>query len=69
MTIHSNLSSTRLSSLASTPAGKKPAASSNPGALAQPQQSGAQQPQQPRAAQQPPSLPTGLVGHNVNTTA
>ncbi|CAB3794665.1 hypothetical protein LMG28614_03988 [Paraburkholderia ultramafica] len=60
MTIPSNLSSTRLSSLASTPAAEKPATANNPGATRQPQES---------AAKAHASLPAGLVGHNVNTTA
>ncbi|MFM0073032.1 hypothetical protein PQQ86_17910 [Paraburkholderia sediminicola] len=60
MTVHSNLSSTRFSSLAPTPPAEKPAAANNP--LATPQT------KEP-ASEAPSSLPTGLVGHHVNTTA
>lgn len=61
MTIHSNFGSTRFSSLAPTPpATEKPATSTSESASAQPRES---------AAEALPSLPAGLVGHNVNTTA
>jgi hypothetical protein len=60
MTIHSNLSSTSFPSLAPAPAREKTAFVNNGGAGAQPQES---------ATRTPPSPPTGLVGHNVNTTA
>ena len=60
MTVHSNLTSTRFSSLAPTPPVEKPAAQSNASATA---------PLREAAAGTPPSLPAGLVGHNVNTTA
>jgi hypothetical protein len=59
MTIHSNLSSTSFPSLAPASA-KEKAAPVNNGAGAQPQES---------ATRTPPWPPTGLVGHNVNTTA
>ncbi|WP_408234955.1 hypothetical protein [Paraburkholderia dipogonis] len=60
MTVPSNLTSTRFSSLAPTPPAERPAAANNPGATAQTRES---------ATQAQPSLPTGLVGHHVNTTA
>ena len=60
MTIPSNLSSTPFPSLASTPAAGKATTTSRPDAIAQPQEG---------ATALKPSLPTGLVGHNVNTTA
>lgn len=60
MTVHSNLSSTRFSSLAPTPAAEKPAAPGSPSAT--PQARGT-------ATQALPPAPAGLVGHNVNTTA
>ncbi|MFM0058252.1 hypothetical protein PQR64_21705 [Paraburkholderia phytofirmans] len=60
MTVPSNLSSTRFSSLAPTSPAERPAAANNPGAATPTRESG---------AQTPPSLPTGLVGHHVNTTA
>jgi hypothetical protein len=60
MTIHSNLSSTNLPSLAPTPSKDKPATASNPGASVQPQES---------VTRTQPPQPTGLVGRNVNTTA
>jgi hypothetical protein len=60
MTISGNLSSTPFSSLASTSASEKPATASKPGGIAQPQEG---------ATAERPSLPTGLVGHHVNTTA
>ena len=60
MTIPSNFSSTRLSSLASPPAAEKPATASKPGETRQPQEG---------AVKARASLPAGLVGHNVNTTA
>ncbi|QQC63304.1 hypothetical protein [Paraburkholderia ginsengisoli] len=60
MTIPSNLSSTHFPSPASTPATAKPATANGPAASAQPQES---------AVRTQPSPPTGLVGHNVNTTA
>jgi hypothetical protein len=60
MTVHSNLSSTRFSSLAPTPPAERPATANNPGAAA---------PARESATQAQPSLPAGLVGHHVNTTA
>ncbi|ASV97941.1 hypothetical protein [Paraburkholderia aromaticivorans] len=60
MTVPSNLSSTRFSSLAPTQPAERPSAANNPSAAAQTR--GA-------AGQAQPSLPTGLVGHHVNTTA
>jgi hypothetical protein len=60
MTVPSNLSSTRFSSLAATPPAGRPAAANYPGSAAQPRES---------AGQAQPSLPAGLVGHHVNTTA
>lgn len=60
MTIHSNLSSTRVPSLTSTPATEKPAAANGPDALARLQQT---------ETHTQPSPHTGLVGRNVNTTA
>ncbi|PQV45353.1 hypothetical protein [Paraburkholderia sp. BL21I4N1] len=60
MTVHSNFSSTRFSSMAPTPPAPKPAAQTNPGTAL---------PTQEAAAEALPSLPAGLVGHNVNTTA
>jgi hypothetical protein len=60
MTVHSNLSSTRFSSLAPTPPAEKTAAPSNSLATPQARES---------ASEAPPSLPSGLVGHHVNTTA
>ncbi|WP_168795408.1 hypothetical protein [Paraburkholderia aromaticivorans] len=60
MTVPSNLSSTRFSSLAPTSPAERPAAANNSGAAA---------PTRESATQAPPSLPAGLVGHHVNTTA
>ncbi|MFM0044717.1 hypothetical protein PQR05_23910 [Paraburkholderia sediminicola] len=60
MTVHSNLTSTRFSSLAPTRAAEKPAPSSTPSATPQERES---------VTEALPSLPSGLVGHNVNTTA
>ncbi|SED70425.1 hypothetical protein SAMN02787142_3656 [Burkholderia sp. WP9] len=60
MTVPSNLSSTRFSSLAATPPAGRPAAANNSGSAVQPRES---------AGQAQPSLPAGLVGHHVNTTA
>ncbi|KAE8758556.1 MULTISPECIES: hypothetical protein [Paraburkholderia] len=60
MTVHSNLSSTRFSSLAPTPPAEKPAAPNNSLATPQARES---------ASEALPSLPSGLVGHHVNTTA
>jgi hypothetical protein len=63
MTIHSHLTSTRFSSLAPTRAAEKPATPNNSPAT----------PQEPESASEtlpsPPSLPSGLVGNLVNTTA
>ncbi len=59
MTISNTLNSTALPSLASKPT-TRPAAAGNPLATAQPKET---------ATPAQPSLPTGLVGHNVNTTA
>jgi hypothetical protein len=60
MTIHSHLTSTRFSSLAPMRAAEKPATPNNSPAT----------PQEPESASEtPPSLPSGLVGHLVNTTA
>ncbi|CAB3806894.1 hypothetical protein LMG28690_06691 [Paraburkholderia caffeinilytica] len=60
MTVHSNLSSTRFSSLAPTRAAEKPATPNNSTTTSQ-----AQEP----TGEAAPSLPSGLVGHHVNTTA
>lgn len=60
MTVPSHLTSTRFSSLAPAPAAGKPAASTSPGATA---------PASESAGKAQPSLPAGLVGHHVNTTA
>jgi len=62
MTVPSHLTSTRFSSLAPVPtsAAEKPAALHNSGAAAPASDSGSK-------AQT--SLPAGLVGHHVNTTA
>lgn len=60
MTVHSNLSSTPFSSLAPTRPAEKPATPNNAPAMSQAQES---------ANEAVPSLPTGLVGHHVNTTA
>jgi hypothetical protein len=60
MTVHSNLSSTRFSSLAPTRPVEKPTPSNTPSVAPQERESG---------TEAMPSLPTGLVGHNVNTTA
>jgi hypothetical protein len=65
MTVHSHLSSTRFSSLAPMPAAEKPATSNN--AAVTPQAPESMTEAQPPSAQ--PSLPSGLVGHHVNTTA
>ncbi|CAD6557869.1 hypothetical protein LMG28140_06257 [Paraburkholderia metrosideri] len=58
MTISSTLNSTALPSMAPKPT-TRPAASNNPVATTPGQ----------TATPAQPSLPTGLVGHNVNTTA
>lgn len=60
MTVPSNLSSTRLSSLAPTQPAQRSSAASNTSAAA---------PNRESAGQVQPSLPTGLLGHHVNTTA
>ena len=60
MTVHSNLSSTRFSSLAPVPPAEKPATPNNSPVTPQARET---------ASEAPPSLPTGLVGHHVNTTA
>nr|WKF57508.1 hypothetical protein HUO10_001994 [Paraburkholderia busanensis] len=60
MTVHSNFSSTRFSSLAPTPPAAKPAAPANATAAT---------PTHEAAAEALPSAPAGLVGHHVNTTA
>ncbi|NPT56766.1 hypothetical protein [Paraburkholderia elongata] len=60
MTVHSNLSSTRFSSLAPMPAAEKPATSNNSPAAPRARES---------ANEALPSLPSGLIGHHVNTTA
>jgi hypothetical protein len=60
MTVPSNLTSTRFSSLAPMPPAERPAAANNPGAAGQARES---------ATQPQPSVPAGLVGHHVNTTA
>ncbi|RDJ99243.1 hypothetical protein DLM46_29910 [Paraburkholderia lacunae] len=60
MTVHSNFSSAHLPSLASTPAVEKPSAPSSQAVTPQARES---------AAQPSPSMPAGLVGHSVNTTA
>ncbi|MFM0503667.1 hypothetical protein [Paraburkholderia caffeinilytica] len=60
MTVHSNLSSTRFSSLAPMRPAGKPATPTNSSAMPQTQEP---------ANEAVPSLPSGLVGHNVNTTA
>ncbi|CAB3689071.1 hypothetical protein LMG27174_03068 [Paraburkholderia rhynchosiae] len=65
MTVPSNLNSTRVSSAAPTKAAEKPAASTSstyPGSTVQAKGSTTQ-------AQPLPSMPAGLVGHHVNTTA
>ncbi|MFM0207923.1 hypothetical protein PQQ96_10975 [Paraburkholderia sediminicola] len=60
MTIHSTHTSTRFSSLAPTRPAEKPATPASPAAT----------PQAPESASEtPPSLPSGLVGNLVNTTA
>ncbi len=60
MSVHNNFSSTRFSSMAPTPPAPKPAAQSNLATAPTAQEA---------AAEPLPSLPSGLVGHNVNTTA
>lgn len=60
MTVPSNLTSTRFSSLAPTPPAERSAAASSSSAAAQTRES---------ASRPQPSLPAGLVGHHVNTTA
>ncbi|HEX7936287.1 MAG TPA: hypothetical protein VF573_24890 [Paraburkholderia sp.] len=63
MTVPSNLNPTRFSSIASAKATEKPSASTSPasaGGAAQTKGS---------ATPPPPSIPAGLVGHHVNTTA
>jgi hypothetical protein len=60
MTVPSTLSSTRFSSLAATSPAEKPAAANSTGAAA---------PTRESVTPAPPSLPAGLVGHHVNTTA
>ncbi|RKE34114.1 hypothetical protein B0G76_0101 [Paraburkholderia sp. BL23I1N1] len=62
MTVHSNLSSTRFSSLAPTPAAEKPATPNNSSATPAPRA-------RESASEALPSLPSGLIGHHVNTTA
>ncbi|MFL9887092.1 hypothetical protein PQR66_28930 [Paraburkholderia agricolaris] len=63
MTIHNHLGSTRFSSLAPMSAAEKPATSNNAAATPQAPESVSE------AQPSPPSLPSGLVGHHVNTTA
>ncbi|MFL9866395.1 hypothetical protein PQR67_19660 [Paraburkholderia fungorum] len=65
MTVHSHLSSTRFSSLAPMQAAEKPATSNNAAATPQAPESVTEAP----VPSAPPSLPSGLVGHHVNTTA
>ncbi|HYS64078.1 MAG TPA: hypothetical protein VEN30_09740 [Paraburkholderia sp.] len=60
MTVPSNLNSTRFSPLAPTQAAQKPAASATSTGTARTKES---------ATTAQPSLPGGLVGHHVNTTA
>ena len=63
MTVPTNLNSTRFSPVAPTKATEKPAStgtSANAGGTAQAKGS---------ATQPQPSMPAGLVGHHVNTTA
>ncbi|MEC5409002.1 hypothetical protein VOM14_25955 [Paraburkholderia sp. MPAMCS5] len=63
MTVPSNLNPTRFSSIASAKAAEKPPAStSTANAGGAVQTKGSATPQQP-------SIPAGLVGHHVNTTA
>ncbi|MDR6423286.1 hypothetical protein [Paraburkholderia phenoliruptrix] len=65
MTVPSNLNSTRFSSIAPARPAEKPASSgSSAGAGGSAQSKGAGTQAQPQ-----PSLPAGLVGHHVNTTA
>ncbi|CAD6555774.1 hypothetical protein LMG28727_05996 [Paraburkholderia kirstenboschensis] len=63
MTVPSNLTSTRFSAVAPTQATEKPASTGSSASAAGTAQakSSATQPQ--------PSMPAGLVGHHVNTTA
>ncbi|WP_345811987.1 hypothetical protein AAGS40_13590 [Paraburkholderia sp. PREW-6R] len=60
MTIPSNLSSTRFSSLAPAAPAERPTASGSAQAAAQSHEP---------AGQTQPALPSGLVGRHVNTTA
>ncbi|HZZ12442.1 MAG TPA: hypothetical protein VFE79_17300 [Paraburkholderia sp.] len=60
MTVPSNLSSTPSASAASVPVVRQPANSGS---------SSATSPMQKAASQAAPSLPSGLIGHHVNTTA
>jgi hypothetical protein len=65
MTVPSNLNSTRFSSIAPTKATEKPASNGSSAAT-----SGSGSAQAKGSASQPqPSVPAGLVGHHVNTTA
>ena len=67
MTVPSNLNSTRFSSIAPTKATEKPASN---GSSAATSGSGSGNAQAKGSATQPqPSVPAGLVGHHVNTTA
>lgn len=65
MTVPSNLNSTHFSSIAPTKATEKPASNGSSAAT-----SGSGSAQAKGSASQPqPSVPAGLVGHHVNTTA
>jgi hypothetical protein len=61
MTVPSNLTSTRFSAVAPTQATEKPASTAASAAGTAQAKGSATQPQ--------PSMPAGLVGHHVNTTA
>ncbi|MGF6774520.1 hypothetical protein P3T18_007035 [Paraburkholderia sp. GAS199] len=60
MTVPSNLSSTRFSSLAPAQPVERPATSNNASGTTPARESG---------SQPLPSLPSGMLGHHVNTTA